>query len=123
VREKPDGYTLLVATSSTNAANPHLYKQLGFDPQNDFAPVAFIASIPNVLEVKKDSKYKTFQELLDAAKSKPGSLNYGSAGVGSSQHLAASLLKHLTKIDIVHIPYKGSGPAVSDLLAGQFDFM
>ncbi|WP_353151568.1 tripartite tricarboxylate transporter substrate binding protein [Pollutimonas bauzanensis] len=123
VREKADGYTLLVATSSTNAANPYLYKQLGFKPESDFAPVAFVASIPNVLEVNKDSKYTTFQELLDAAKAKPGVLNYGSAGVGSSQHLAASLLKHLTKMDIVHVPYKGSGPAVSDLLAGQFDFM
>lgn len=123
VREKADGYTLLVATSSTNAANPHLYKHLGFKPESDFAPVAFVASIPNVLEVNKDSKYKTFNELLTAAKANPGALNYGSAGVGSSQHLAASLLKHLAKIDIVHIPYKGSGPAVSDLLAGQFDFM
>ncbi|MGP1616016.1 MAG: Bug family tripartite tricarboxylate transporter substrate binding protein, partial [Pollutimonas bauzanensis] len=108
VREKADGYTLLVATSSTNAANPYLYKQLGFKPESDFAAVAFVASIPNLLEVNKDSKYKSFQELLDAAKAHPGALNYGSAGVGSSQHLAASLLKHLTKIDIVHIPYKGS---------------
>ncbi len=123
VREKADGYTLLVATSSTNAANPHLYKQLGFKAESDFAPVAFVASIPNVLEVNKDSKYKTFNELLADAKANPGVLNYGSAGVGSSQHLAASLLKHLTDVDIVHIPYKGSGPAVSDLLAGQFDFM
>ncbi|TKR57287.1 tripartite tricarboxylate transporter substrate binding protein [Allopusillimonas ginsengisoli] len=123
VRAKADGYTLLMATSSTNAASPHLYKQLGFKPKSDFAPVAFVASIPNVLEVNKDSKYHTFNELLEAAKANPGRLNYGSAGVGSSQHLAASLLKHLTNIDVVHIPYKGSGPAVSDLLAGQFDFM
>lgn len=122
-REKADGYTLLVATSSTNAANPHLYKRLGFDAKKDFAPVAFVASIPNVLEVNKDSKFNSFQELLDFAKANPGVLNYGSAGVGSSQHLAASLLIHLTKMDAVHIPYKGSGLAVSDLLAGQFDFI
>lgn len=123
VREKPDGYTLLMATSSTNAASPHLYKQPGFDAKNDFSAVAFVALIPNVLEVNKNSKFQSFQQLLDYAKANPNKLNYGSAGVGSSQHLAASLLKHLTHIDIVHIPYKGSGPAVSDLLAGQFDFM
>lgn len=122
-RERADGYTLLVATSSTNAANPHLYKQLGFDARKDFAPVAFVASIPNVLEVNKNSKFNTFQEMLDFAKANPGALNYGSAGVGSSQHLAASLLIHLTNMDVVHIPYKGSGLAVSDLLAGQFDFI
>lgn len=123
VREKADGYTLLVATSSTNAANPHLYKQLGFDPANDFAPIAFVAKIPNVLEVPKDSPFKTYKELLDYAKANPGKLNYGSAGVGSSQHLAASLLKHLTGADIVHIPFKGSGPAASALVGGQLDLM
>ncbi|AEC20809.1 hypothetical protein PT7_2269 [Pusillimonas sp. T7-7] len=124
VRQEPDGYTLLVATSSTNAANPHLYKQLGFDPANDFAPVAFVAKIPNVLEVPKSSKFKSYKELIDYAKAHPGELNYGSAGVGSSQHLAASLLKHLTDADIVHIPFKGSGPAASALMGGeQLDFM
>ncbi|MCC2595361.1 tripartite tricarboxylate transporter substrate binding protein [Pusillimonas sp. MFBS29] len=124
VRQKPDGYTLLVATSSTNAANPHLYKQLGFDPANDFAPIAFVAKIPNVLEVPKDSKFKSYKELIDYAAAHPGELNYGSAGTGSSQHLAASLLKHLTGTDIVHIPFKGSGPAASALMGGeQLDFM
>ncbi|MCD0502111.1 Bug family tripartite tricarboxylate transporter substrate binding protein [Bordetella petrii] len=123
VRAKPDGYTLLVATSSTNAANPHLYKQLGFDPAKDFAPVSFVAKIPNVLEVPKASPYKTYAELMDDAKANPGKLNYGSAGVGSSQHLAASLLKHLTGADIVHVPYKGSGPAAAALMGGQLDFM
>lgn len=123
VREKPDGYTLLVVTSSTNAANPHLYSHLGFDPKKGFAPVAYIGSIPNVLEVPKSSPFNTVGELLDYAKQHPGKLNYGSAGVGSSQHLAASLLVHLTGIDVTHIPYKGSGPAVSDLLGKQLDFM
>ncbi|NYT36389.1 tripartite tricarboxylate transporter substrate binding protein [Allopusillimonas soli] len=123
VREKPDGYTLLVATSSTNAANPHLYKHLGFDPAKDFSPIAFVAKIPNVLEVPKDSSFKTYKDLMDYAKAHPGKLNYGSAGVGSSQHLAASLLKHLTGINVVHIPFKGSGPAASALMGGQLDFM
>lgn len=123
VREKPDGYSLLVVTSSTNAANPHLYKRLGFDAAKDFAPVAFVANIPNVLEVAKGSKFKSVKELIDYAKANPGALNYGSGGIGSSQHLAASLLQHTTGTEFAHIPYKGSGPAVSDLLGKRLDFM
>lgn len=123
VREKPDGYTLLMATSSTNAANPHLYARLGFDAAKDFAPVAFVAEIPNILEVPKQSPFKSVADLVAAAKAEPGKLNYGSGGVGSSQHLAGSMFKHLTGADVMHIPYKGSGPAVSDLLAGQVDMM
>lgn len=123
VREKADGYTLLMATSSTNAANPHLYSRLGFDAVKDFAPVAFVAEIPNILEVPKQSRFQSVADLIAAAKAEPGKLNYGSGGVGSSQHLAGSMFKHLTGVDILHIPYKGSGPAVSDLLAGQVDMM
>ncbi|ALM86254.1 tripartite tricarboxylate transporter substrate binding protein [Bordetella sp. N] len=123
VREAADGYTLLMATSSTNAANPHLYSHLGFDAQKDFAPVAFVASIPNILEVPKKSQFQTVQEMLAFAKANPGKLNYGSGGIGSSQHLAGSMLNHAAGVNIVHIPYKGSGPAVSDLLAGQVDMM
>ena len=123
VREKPDGYSLLVATSSTNAANPHLYKRLGFDAEKDFAPVAFVANIPNVLEVPKGSKFTSVTDLIQYAKDKPGELNYGSAGVGSSQHLATSLLQHITGAQFTHVPYKGSGPAVSDLLGKRLDFM
>lgn len=123
VREKPDGYTLLMATSSTNAANPHLYARLGFDAAKDFAPVAFVAEIPNILEVPKQSPFQSVADVIAAAKAEPGKLNYGSGGVGSSQHLAGSMFKHLTGADVMHIPYKGSGPAVSDLLAGQVDMM
>lgn len=123
VREKPDGYSLLVATSSTNAANPHLYKRLGFDAEKDFAPVAFVANIPNVLEVPKGSKFTSLTDLIQYAKNQPGELNYGSAGVGSSQHLATSLLQHITGAQFTHVPYKGSGPAVSDLLGKRLDFM
>lgn len=122
-REKADGYTLLMATSSTNAANPHLYSRLGFDAAKDFAPVAFVAEIPNILEVPKQSRFQSVADLVAAAKAEPGKLNYGSGGVGSSQHLAGAMFKYLTGADVLHIPYKGSGPAVSDLLAGQVDMM
>ena len=123
VREKADGYTLLMATSSTNAANPHLYSRLGFDAAKDFAPIAFVAEIPNILEVPKQSPFQSVADLVAAARAEPGKLNYGSGGVGSSQHLAGAMFKYLTGADVLHIPYKGSGPAVSDLLAGQVDMM
>ncbi|OZI38868.1 bugT protein [Bordetella genomosp. 5] len=123
VREAADGYALLMATSSTNAANPHLYAKLPFDPIKDFTPVAFVGAIPNILEVPKNAPYKNLDELLRTARAEPGKLTYASGGVGSSQHLAGSMFKHLTQVDILHIPYKGSGPAVSDLLAGQTNMM
>ncbi|WP_353174712.1 Bug family tripartite tricarboxylate transporter substrate binding protein [Paracandidimonas soli] len=123
VREKPDGYTLLMTTSSTNAINPHLYAQTGYDAEKDFAHVALVGSIPNVLEVPAKSQFETASQLLDYAKANPGKLNYGSAGVGSSQHLAAAQLIQSAGIDITHIPYKGSGPAVADLLGANLDLM
>lgn len=123
VREKPDGYTLLMTTSSTHGINSHLYASPGFDVDNDFAHVAFVGSIPNVLEVPEKSQFQTAEELLEFARENPGKLNYGSAGVGSSQHLAAAQLIHSAGIDITHIPYKGSGPAVTDLLGSNLDLM
>lgn len=123
VREKPDGYTLLMTTSSTHGINSHLYASPGFDVEKDFSHVAFVGSIPNVLEVPAKSQFQSAQELLDFARENPGKLNYGSAGVGSSQHLAAAQLIHSAGIDITHIPYKGSGPAVTDLLGSNLDLM
>jgi len=123
VREKPDGYTLLMTTSSTHGINSHLYANPGFDVDKDFAHVAFVGSIPNVLEVPAKSQFQTAEELLAYARANPGKLNYGSAGVGSSQHLAAAQLIHSAGIDITHIPYKGSGPAVTDLLGSNLDLM
>jgi len=122
-REKPDGYTLIMVTSSTHAANPHLYAKLPFDPAKDFAPVAFVASVPNVLVVPAASPFKTVRDLLERARRQPGKVSYGSAGTGSSQHLAGSMFEHAAAIDLLHVPYKGSGPAATDLMAGHIDLM
>jgi len=123
VRAKPDGYTLIMATSSTNAANPHLYAHLGFDPVRDFAPVVFVASVPNILVVPAASPAHTALELIADARANPGKLTYGSAGIGASQHLAGALFKNITKVDVLHVPYKGSGPAAADLMAGHISMM
>ena len=123
VKEKADGYTLLLATSSTNAAAPHLYAKLGFDPIADFTPVVSLSSIPNVMVVPVKSPWKTLKDIEDAARKAPGNYTYGSAGIGGSQHLAGAQFKTAAKLDIRHVPYKGSGPAAQDLLAGHIDMM
>lgn len=123
IRSAPDGYTLLLATSSTNVANPYLYKKTGFDPIKDFTPVASVALIPNVLVVPAASPFKAPKDVIDAAKAKPGKLSYGSGGVGASAHLAGELFKSVAKVDITHVPYKGSGPALTDVMGGQLDLM
>lgn len=123
VRQPHDGYTLLLATSSTNSANPYLYKRTGFDPIKDFTPVASLAIIPSVMVVAAASPYRTPNDIVAAAKAKPGTLSYGSGGVGNSAHLAGELFKAKTGIDAVHVPYKGSAPALTDVMAGQLDFM
>ncbi len=122
-REPADGYAILMATSSTNAANPHLYKKLGFDPIKDLDPVVYVASVPNILVVPASSPAHSLKELLTIARKEPDKLTYGSAGVGASQHLAGALFKNTAKIDIRHVPYKGSGPAAVDLMAGHIDLM
>jgi tripartite-type tricarboxylate transporter receptor subunit TctC len=123
VRSKPDGYTLLLGSSTTNAANPHLYSQLGFDPVKDFAPIGLIASAPNVLLVAPNSPYKNVQQLIAAAKAKPNILTYGSAGAASSAHLAGALFTRMMEVEMMHVPYKGAGPALVDLMAGHINLM
>ncbi|MDQ0081818.1 Tripartite-type tricarboxylate transporter, receptor component TctC [Variovorax sp. YR752] len=123
IRQPHDGYTLLLATSSTNSANPYLYKRTGFDPIKDFTPVASLAVIPSVMVVAAASPYKTPADIVSAARAKPGSLSYGSGGVGNSAHLAGELFKSVARIDAIHVPYKGSSPALTDVMAGQLDYM
>ena len=123
VKEKADGYTLLLATSSTNAAGPYLYSKLGFDPVNDFSHVILICSIPNVMVVPAKSNWNTLKDIVNDSSQHPNTYSYGSAGVGGSQHLAGAQFKTVTHININHVPYKGSGPAAQDLIAGHIDMM
>jgi tripartite-type tricarboxylate transporter receptor subunit TctC len=123
IRSAADGYTLLLATSSTNSANPYLYKKTGFEPVKDFSPVASLGVIPSVLVVPANSPYKSPKDVVAAAKAGPGKLSYGSGGVGASAHLAGELFKSVANIDITHVPYKGSGPALTDVMGGQLDLM
>jgi tripartite-type tricarboxylate transporter receptor subunit TctC len=120
---KPDGNTLLCAPASTLTTNPWLMKSIGYDPLKDFTPLARVIEFPNVLMVNPDFPAKTVQELIEVAKRKPGSVNYGSVGVGSSTHLQAEMFKRAAGLDIVNITYKGSAPALQDLVAGQVQMM
>ena len=117
-RAAPDGYTLLLI-STTHAVNPSLFKKLPYDPVADFAPVTLVASTPFVLVVNPAVPAKTFSEFVVYAKAHPGELSYGSSGPGSSINLAGELFKMATGLDIVHVSYKGSGPALVDLIAGH----
>jgi tripartite-type tricarboxylate transporter receptor subunit TctC len=118
-----DGYTLLMGNVAPNAINVSLFKKLPFDPVKDFAPVSLVAVTPNILVVQPSSPVKTVKDLIALAKSKPGTLNFPSAGVGSSSHLAGEMLKSMAGIDMVHVPYKGGGPALVALLSGQVQLM
>ena len=120
---EPDGYTLLLTAPPPLTINGSLYKKLPFDPAKAFAPVALIASVPIVLVVNPSVPAKNVGELIALAKAKPGTLNFGSSGIGSTNHLAGELLKSMAGIDIVHVPYRGAAPAMNDLLAGQIPFM
>ena len=117
-----DGSTLVMATFA-HAVNPALHAKLPFDTDKDFAPVALVGTSPNVLVVRPDRPWKTVRELIDAAKAQPGSLTYGSFGNGTSAHLAGALFANLAKVELLHVPYKGSAPAITDLLGGQIDMM
>ncbi|MET4151831.1 tripartite tricarboxylate transporter substrate binding protein [Bradyrhizobium barranii] len=120
---EPDGYTLLLTAPPPLTINGSLYKKLPFDPAKAFAPIALIASVPIVLVVNPSVQAKNVGELIALAKAKPGSLNFGSSGIGSTNHLAGELLKSMAGVDIVHVPYRGAAPAMNDLLAGQIPFM
>ena len=122
-RAAPDGYTLLMGHIGTLAVNPSLYPKLGYDPLKSFVPVAWVARVTNVLVVNPAVPAQTVQELVKLARDQPGRLRYGSGGNGSAAHLATEYFKLRTQTDIVHVPYKGTGPAVTDLLGGQIEVM
>jgi tripartite-type tricarboxylate transporter receptor subunit TctC len=122
VTSPPDGYTLL-QVSSTNARNTTLYEKLKFAFHRDIAPVASIMYVPNVIDVNPSVPVKTVFEFIAYAKANPGRLNMGSAGVGSSQHLAGELFRMMTNVNLIHVPYRGGAPAITDLLGGQVQVM
>jgi tripartite-type tricarboxylate transporter receptor subunit TctC len=122
-RSPADGYTLLLGSQGPFAILPVISPRLAYDPIRDFAPVTVVCSFPFVLVVNPALPVKSVQELIALAQAKPGQLNFGSPGNGSTTHLANELLKVLAKIDVVHVPYKGVAPAVADVLAGQLQFM
>jgi len=114
-----DGYTLLYTTPGPQITNPYLMAKLPYDPVADFTPVSQVAVVPSVLVVHKSLPVKNVKELIQYARANPGKLNFASAGIGSSSHLAGELFKHGAKIDIVHVPYRGTGPALQDLMGGN----
>jgi len=119
-RAKPDGYTLMLGHVGTLAVNPALFgSKLPYDPNTDFAPVTLIAKVPNIIAVSEKSSYKTLADLVADAKKNPGKINYGSAGNGSAGHLAMEYFSSEAGIDLVHVPYKGSGPMLTDLIGDQ----
>lgn len=126
-KAQPDGYSLVMGAVATHAINPALYSKIPYDAVRDFAPVALVASVPNVLIVNKEfadkNGIRTMQDLVKYALAHPGKLNYGSGGSGSAGHLAGELLSVRTKLKAVHIPYQGAAPAKLALLSGQSDFM
>jgi tripartite-type tricarboxylate transporter receptor subunit TctC len=123
VRSAPDGYTLLMATTGVMAINNALYKNMTYDAAKDLEPVVYVASITNVLIVPPDLPAKNVAELIAMAKKEPGKLTFASSGAGASTHMSAELFKSMTGTDILHVPYKGSGPALPDLMSGRVSMM
>lgn len=121
-KTEPDGYTIVMAAAAF-AINASLYRKLPFDPVKDFVPVSLIAATPNILAVHPSVPAKSVKELIALAKAKPHSLNYASAGNGTTSHLAAELFKSMAGVDIVHVPYKGTSPAVTAMLSGESQVM
>ena len=116
----PDGYTLVTATPSMTI-NPYIQKNIPYDPIKDFEPIALVATSPIVLVVPKDSKIKSVRDLIEMAKAKPGQIRYGSAGIGSATHLSSALFETMAGVHLLHIPYRGAGPALLDVIAGRLD--
>jgi tripartite-type tricarboxylate transporter receptor subunit TctC len=122
-KSAPDGYSLLLGTTGTHTINPNLYSKLPYDPVKDFAPVSLVVKYLNILVVNPNVPAKSVAELIALAKQKPGEVTFGSAGNGSSNHLTAEMLATMTGVKMQHVPYKGSGPALNDVIAGQITFM
>lgn len=118
-RAPADGYTLIVSSNSSHAMAPHLYANPGYDPVKDFAAVSLVATTPHVLTIGANQPWRTLRELMDAARGKPETLTNATGGTGSNTHLAAALFEDVTGIRLVHVPYKGSAPALADLMGGQ----
>ena len=119
----PDGYTLVMGTVGTHAINPSLYRKMPYDHVKDFAPVILVAGVPNVLVVNPSLPVHTVRELIDYAKANPGKLNFASSGNGTSIHLSGELFKTMAGVQMTHVPYKGSAPALTDLMGGQVQLM
>jgi len=122
-KSAPDGYTLLMGTVGTHAINSSLYAKMPYDHVKDFAPVILVAGVPNVLVVNPEVPVKTVPELIAYAKANPGKLNFASSGSGTSIHLSGELFKTMTGVQMTHVPYKGSAPALTDLIGGQVQLM
>ena len=122
-RAAPDGYTIFMTTSGIYAINPALYSKMPFDPNKDLAPVSALVSLNNVLVVHPSVTAKSVTDVIAMAKAQPGKMTYASSGSGTSIHMSAEMFKHLAKVDILHIPYKGSSPALIDMLGGQVMMM
>lgn len=118
-----DGYTLLMTSGSIVTANPHMYRKMTFNPDKDLVAITNVASGPQAVVVNASYPAKTLQELITAAKAKPKSINFGSAGIGTQTHLAAENFVAAAGIDVTHVPYKGEGPAMADMMAGQIQFV
>jgi tripartite-type tricarboxylate transporter receptor subunit TctC len=122
-RAEPDGYTLFVTAASIMVLNPLLYKKLSYDPQKDLRMLTVVTDLPVVMEVHPSVPAKTVQEFVAYAKANPGKLNFGSAGTGGTIHLAGEMFKQIAGVEMTHVPYKGAGPALQDLLAGNIQVM
>jgi tripartite-type tricarboxylate transporter receptor subunit TctC len=122
-KAQPDGYTLLMGSAAAVASAPSMYRKLPYDPLKELAPVVLIANQPNILLVHPSVPVKSVKEFIALARANPGKFNYGSSGIGATQHMTSELLAMMTGVKIVHVPYRGGTPAMTDLISGQIDFM